>query len=168
MYHNIPYNPIFGFIMALFLSTSLNKIDSKSRVSVPSHFRNSLRNQSFSGIIAFPSYSNSSIDACGIDRMESIANSLDDGVSYSKEEYELISLYFSEAEKLPFDKDGRVIIPKKLLEHAKIKKNVLFVGLGPTFQIWEPKLYNERKNLTIRIAKEKKLNPRLKPIPTGI
>ena len=100
--------------------------------------------------------------------MESIANSLDDGDNYSREEYELISLYFSEAEKLPFDKDGRVIIPKKLLEHAQIKKNVLFVGLGPTFQMWNPELYNEQKNLTIKIAKEKKLKPRLKPIPMGI
>lgn len=154
--------------MALFLSTVLNKLDSKSRVSVPSHFRNTLKNQNFRGIIAFPSYSNCSIDACGINRMESIANSLDDGDNYSREEYELISLYFSEAEKLPFDKDGRVIIPKKLLEHAQIKKNVLFVGLGPTFQIWDPELYNEQKNLTIKIAKEKKLKPRLKPIPMGI
>ncbi len=153
--------------MALFLSTVLNKLDSKSRVSVPSHFRNTLKDQNFGGIIAFPSYSNCSIDACGINRMESIANSLDSGDSYSREEYELISLYFSEAEKLPFDKDGRVIIPKKLLEHAQIKKNVLFVGLGPTFQIWDPELFNEQKNLTIKIAKEKKLKPRLKPIPLG-
>ena len=128
----------------------------------------SLKNQSFKGIIAFPSYSNYYIDACGIDRMESIANSLDKGSSYSKEEYELISLYFSEAEKLPFDRDGRVIIPKKLLEHAKIKKYVLFVGMGSTFQIWEPKLYDQKKNNTIKIAREKQLNPRLKPIPTGM
>ena len=32
----------------------------------------------------------------------------------------------------------------------------------------DPKLYNEQKNLTIKIAKEKKLKPRLKPIPMGI
>ena len=59
--------------MALFLSTIQNKIDSKSRVSVPSAFRNSLNKLSFKGIIAFPSYSHQSIDACGIDRMEALA-----------------------------------------------------------------------------------------------
>ena len=154
--------------MALFLSTIENKIDSKSRVSVPSTFRSSLNKLSFKGIIAFPSYSHESIDACGIDRMEAIANSLDDESNYSKEEFELISLYFSEAEEIPFDKDGRVILPKKLLDHAKIYQKALFVGLGPTFQIWNPQLYEKRKILTIKVAKEKKLNPRLKPIPKGI
>ena len=154
--------------MALFLSTTLYKIDSKSRVSLPSNFRNTLSNQSFQGIIAFPSYSTNSIDACGIDRMELIADRLDDNQNYSKDEYDLISLYFSEAEKIPLDKDGRVILPKKLIKHAKISDQVLFVGLGPTFQIWEPNAYENKKSQTIKKAKEKNLNPRLKPIPKGI
>ena len=64
--------------MALFLSTTLNKIDSKSRVSVPANFRTSLSDQSFKGIIAFPSYSNQCIDSCGIDRMEEIAEQFKD------------------------------------------------------------------------------------------
>ena len=55
--------------MALFFSTIINKMDAKCRVSVPSSFRSSLQKQSFNGLIAFPSYQNNSIDACGIDRM---------------------------------------------------------------------------------------------------
>ena len=100
--------------------------------------------------------------------MELIADSLDDNQNYSKDEYDLISLYFSEAEKIPLDKDGRVILPKKLIKHAKISDQVLFVGLGPTFQIWEPNAYENKKSQTIKKAKEKNLNPRLKPIPKGI
>ena len=153
--------------MALFLSTTLNKIDSKSRVSVPASFRSSLSDQSFKGIIAFPSYSNQCIDSCGIDRMEEIADTLDKNEDYSKEEFDIISLCFGEAEQLPFDKEGRVILPKRLLEHSKIKNNALFVGLGPTFQIWEPSLYEHQKKKTLRIASEKKLNPRFKPIPSA-
>ena len=34
-----------------------------------------------------------------------------------------------------------------------ISKNALFVGLGPTFQIWNPDLYEKQKVLTIKIAK---------------
>ena len=33
---------------------------------------------------------------------------------------------------------ARISLSEKLLNHAKIKNNVLFVGLGKTFQIWEP------------------------------
>ena len=131
--------------MTLFLSTIINKMDAKSRVSVPSSFRNTLRDQSFKGVIAFPSYKNKSIDACGIERMESISNSLDADNNYSAEEFDLISLYFGEAEQLPFDKEGRIILPKKLINHAEIDKNVLFVGLGPTFQMWNPSSYEQKK-----------------------
>ena len=71
--------------------------------------------------------------------MEKISDDLDSNNNYSREEFDLISLYFGEAEQLPFDKEGRIILPKKLINHAQIKKNVLFVGLGPTFQMWNPK-----------------------------
>tara|TARA_Y100000991_G_scaffold206687_1_gene184029 strand:- start:472 stop:774 length:303 start_codon:yes stop_codon:yes gene_type:complete len=100
--------------------------------------------------------------------MEAIANNLDQNDDYSKEEFDLISLYFSEAEKIPFDKEGRIIIPKRLLDHTSIKDQVLFVGLGPTFQIWEPKSYDNQKKRTIQKALERNLNPRLSPIPRGI
>ena len=154
--------------MALFLSTILNKMDAKCRVSVPSAFRSSLQKQTFKGVIAFPSYQNNSIDACGIDRMENISDSLDNNNEYSKEEFDLISLYFGEAEQLPFDKEGRIILPKNLIEHSGIKDEALFVGLGPTFQIWEPKTFDQNKILTLKKAKDKNLKPRLKPIPKGV
>ena len=42
------------------------------------------------------------------------------------------------------------------------------MGLGPTFQMWNPEKYKKIKELTIKRASEKKLNPRLKPIPKGV
>ena len=83
--------------MTLFLSTTINKMDSKCRVSVPSNFRSSLQKQSFKGLIAFPSYKSPNIDACGIDRMERISDDLDNNNEYSQEEFDLVSLYFGEA-----------------------------------------------------------------------
>ena len=51
----------------------------------------------------------------------------------------------SESENLQFDTEGRVSISQKLLSHSKIKDNILFVGLGKTFQIWEPKNFEKFK-----------------------
>ena len=100
--------------------------------------------------------------------MENISNSLDSNHKYSREEFDLISLYFGEAEQLPFDREGRIILPKKLINHAEIENSVLFVGLGPTFQMWNPNSYEKKKNKMIQKATDKKLNPRLKPIPKGL
>jgi len=46
---------------------------------------------------------------------------------------------------LQFDSEGRVSIPEKLLDHAKIKQTMLFVGQGKTFQIWDPKIFEKFK-----------------------
>ena len=51
----------------------------------------------------------------------------------------------SESVNLQFDTEGRVSFTEKLLNHAKIKNNILFVGLGKTFQIWEPKNFEKFK-----------------------
>ena len=48
----------------------------------------------------------------------------------------------SESENLQFDTEGRVSLSVKLLNHAKIKTNVLFVGLG---KAWEPKNFEKFK-----------------------
>ena len=60
--------------MALFLSTFLNKIDKKGRVSVPATFRSALSNQHFQGIVLYPSLKHPSIEGSGMDRFEKIAD----------------------------------------------------------------------------------------------
>jgi len=45
------------------------------------------------------------------------------------------------------------LISKKLLNHAKIKHSILFVGQGKTFQIWEPTSFEK-----FRVSARKKSN----------
>ena len=44
---------------------------------------------------------------------------------------------------MPFDSDGRVILPKNLMEIAGITDKAVFVGKGQTFEVWEPKRFEE-------------------------
>ena len=152
-------------IMTLFLSTTVNKIDNKGRVSIPAPFRAGLTGQSFFGIVAFPSYQFSAIDACGIDRMEALSKSIDQ--IENPDEIELAGLSFAEAVQLGIDDDGRIVLPKKLASHAQITSNILFVGKGPTFQMWNPQNYDQHKKAILKEAENKKLSVRLRPIPSG-
>ncbi len=153
--------------MALFLSTFVNKVDRKGRVSVPATFRAALATPSFHGIVAFPSYELHAIDACGMDRMEALSASLDDPDQYGPEELELAMLTFSEAVQLPFDNEGRIVLPAQLSSHAGIVEHAMFVGNGPTFQIWSPERYAEHKARTLGHAAERGTALRLRPIPAA-
>ena len=133
-----------GEEVELFLSTYVNRVDRKGRVSVPATFRASLAGQRFPGIIVYRSFRLPALDAGGIDRMDEMASRLDQLDEFS-EEHETLQSLFSDAVQLPFDPEGRVSLPQHLAEHAAITEAAAFVGLGRSFQIWEPGRFEEHQ-----------------------
>ena len=133
----------------MFLSSYENKIDKKGRVSVPATFRSHLNSMGYNGFISYPSFNHSALEACSQDRIEKLSNTIDSLNPFEEKRDFFATSILSESENLQFDTEGRVSLPNKLLNHAKIKNNVLFVGLGKTFQIWEPKNF-QKFNLVAR------------------
>lgn len=124
--------------MALFTGTHINKLDAKGRVSVPKQFRACLNGQDFRGIYVFRSYRAQALDACGEGFMERIAASLDSLDLFSEEQDDLATTILADAHQLPFDGEGRIVLPRDLIDHAGLDGQVAFVGLGRTFQLWAP------------------------------
>lgn len=154
--------------MALFLSTFINKVDKKGRVSVPATFRAALAGQSFNGIIAFRSFKLPTIEGSGIDRMEEMSSRLD-AIEQFSEEHENLSVIFAESQQLPFDGEGRIVLPEILCEHAGITESAAFVGLGRTFQIWEPENLKRQHEALRQRARSRgmTLPPRSAAAPAG-
>ncbi len=124
--------------MALFLSTYVNKIDKKGRISVPASFRATLAGSSFAGVVLFRSYKCPALEGCSMERMEQLSQSLDNLDLFSDTQEDFSSALFAEACPLSFDGEGRILLPSSLLEYSNILQEAIFVGQGPTFQIWEP------------------------------
>jgi MraZ protein len=127
----------------LFLSTYVNKVDRKGRVSVPATFRSTLATHRHpTMVIAFPSMRLPTVECTGSDRMEEMQERIETLEQFS-EEYENLTQLFADAVPLTIDGDGRVILPEKLKKHAQIGDDVVFVGLGSMFQLWDPARYEE-------------------------
>ena len=122
----------------MFLSSYVNKIDKKGRVSVPATFRSHLNSLGYNGFISYPSFNHAALEACSQDRIEKLSSTIDSLNPFEEKRDYFATSVLSESENLQFDTEGRVSLSQILLKHAKIKNNVLFVGLGKTFQIWEP------------------------------
>ena len=129
----------------MFLSTYENKLDKKGRVSVPASFRSYLSNIGYNGIICYPSFNNQSIEAWPQDSIEKISSSIETLNPFEEKRDFFATSILSESVNLQFDSEGRISLSLKLLKHAKIKKNMIFVGLGKTFQIWEPTAFEKFK-----------------------
>ena len=129
----------------MFLSTYENKLDKKGRVSVPASFRSYLSSLGYNGVICYPSFNNQSIEACSQDRIEKLSNTIDSLNPFEEKRDFFATSILSESISLQFDSEGRISLSSKLLKHAKIKNNMLFVGQGKTFQIWEPAIFEKFK-----------------------
>ena len=139
----------------MFLSTHENKLDRKGRVSEPASFRSYLNSMGYSSVICYPSFNNPSIEACSQNRIEKLSDSIDSLNPFEEKRDVFATSVLADSVNLQFDSEGRISIPGKLLEHAKIKQTMLFVGQGKTFQIWEPRLFEKFK---IQARKKANLN----------
>tara|TARA_Y100000992_G_C21260073_1_gene490774 strand:+ start:189 stop:650 length:462 start_codon:yes stop_codon:yes gene_type:complete len=142
----------------MFLSSFENKIDKKGRVSVPATYRAYLNSIGYNGFISYPSFNYSALEACSQDRIEKLSNTIDSLNPFEEKRDFFATSILSESENLQFDTEGRVSLSQKLLNHAKIKYNVLFVGLGKTFQIWEPNNFEKFKTIARKKAFQNRSN----------
>ena len=129
----------------MFLSSYENKLDKKGRVSVPASFRSHLSSLGYNGFVTYPSFNHDALEACSQDRIERLSSTIDSLNPFEEKRDFFATSVISESISLQFDSEGRVLISEKLLSHAKVKNNILFVGLGKTFQIWEPKTFDKFK-----------------------
>jgi len=128
-----------GQAMALFVSTFINKVDRKGRVSVPATFRAALSTQTHQGIVVYPSFTTAAVEGCGMDFLEELAAAAAETFDmFSPEQDDLNTLIFSTSHQLAWDPEGRVVLPEEILAHANITEQAAFVGKGRSFQIWEP------------------------------
>jgi transcriptional regulator MraZ len=131
--------------VAVFLSTFTNKIDRKGRVSVPAQFRAALAPLGVKGIVAWRAVKLAAIEACGGDRAEDFSRRID-RLPEMSEERDALSTILGDMRALEFDPEGRVLLPGELARHAGLAGTAVFVGRGPTFQIWEPDSFRHHQD----------------------
>ena len=157
----------WGMGMALFLSTIVNKVDRKGRVSVPAAFRAALTGEGFSGAVLFPSISLAAIEGWGMGRMEQLSAGIDALNPFSDERDAFAMSILAAAHQLPFDTEGRVVLSPPLIEHANLGEHAAFVGRGSTFQIWEPVALRASQEEARKRARADRQTLKLRPEDPG-
>ena len=148
--------------MPLFLSTYVNKMDKKGRVSVPAPFRSALASQNFQGVVLFRATGHDCLEGFDFSSMAELSERLDHFDLFSSAQDDLATTIFAEAVQCPFDSEGRISIPAHLVDHANIEEGVTFVGLGRKFQIWSSDKFEKRREAArTNVAKDKLTLPKL-------
>lgn len=141
-------------MLALFTSTYTGRVDKKGRVSVPPPFRALVQSQGFNGIFAYPSLDFPAIDGSGAEYFERLAQAVDELPPFSEEREAFTTAIFGSSHQLALDGEGRVTLPEGLLAHAGITGELVFVGLGQQFRIWEPGAFAEMNAKAAQITRD--------------
>ena len=55
-------------------------------------------------------------------------------------------MFFANASQSTLDRQGRVVIPPKLREHAHLKKEIIFIGISTRIEIWDKEKWDDYNN----------------------
>lgn len=140
----------------LFNGSALNAVDAKGRLSVPAFIRSVIERRSEAKAIIIGTHE---VDPCltAYDRNYARNLYVDNERRRLNEEGADPHAHFARArrtfgitEEVPYDSSGRIILPPMMRQKGRIHDLALFVGVGGTFEIWNPQLALESHDADLR------------------
>ncbi len=114
----------------------VHNMDPKGRVTVPSKFREELGDAFFIG---------RGVDGCLYMQSKEELDKMQEKISGrpAKIAAQLSKFFVSGSICVETDKQGRILIPQNLRQHAGLLKEVVIAGTGPRAEIWDAEKWND-------------------------
>lgn len=111
-------------------------VDAKGRLFVPAKLRDKLGDSFIAAVV---------LDRCICLYSTDEWDALLDGIASlpMTQGRALLRQLTSNAEDVTPDAQGRILLPKHLLEYAGLQKEALVIGAGKRAEIWQPAVYEE-------------------------
>ena len=133
----------------MFMGQYNHTVDAKGRVFVPAKFREALGEQF---VVTM------GLDGCLFlypqEQWESFAGQLQ-SLPGTKEARQLQRYFLAGAAELEVDKQGRILIPAHLREHAELNKEIIFVGVLGKIELWSEERWKKNTFAGMDEAAEK-------------
>lgn len=120
------------------LGTFQHTIDEKNRLSIPGKFRDYLNAISLGVVVVTISAEDPCLTAYPTPEWEAKTEQIEKySTMMNKESTQFQRIFYSNASDCSLDKQGRIIIPPPLRQHARLTKEVIIVGMKKRFEIWD-------------------------------
>jgi MraZ protein len=123
-------------------------IDAKGRTSLPSRFRDVLVATGDARLVLTPSPFDACLHLFPMKAWEEFEAKIAALPQFEPNVIKLRRLYVSAAVECEVDKQGRVLVPNSLREHAMLQKDVLWAGMGQMVELWAREKWNESQSMT--------------------
>ncbi len=111
-------------------------IDAKGRTSIPSRFRDVLTAGNDARLIVTPALFDPCLHVHPMRAWEDLEAKIAALPQFDPNVVAFRRRYISAAVECEIDKQGRILIPPALRDHAGLQKDVLWAGMGQTIELW--------------------------------
>ena len=120
----------------MFRGQFTHAIDAKGRTSLPSRFRESLGSEWDQRLVLTPALFDPCIHVFPFGAWEAFEARVAAMPQFDPNVVRLRRLYVSAAVECDLDKQGRVLVPACMREHAALARDVLWAGVGNKAELW--------------------------------
>ncbi len=128
----------------MFTGRYQHKLDSKGRIALPARMRNAGRGTVYSEFVVTKGLGGC-IAVFPTEKFEEFVNNFDPQDLEMEQTLNFYREFVSWAHFVQVDGQGRINVPKELLDYAGIEKDVLILGIVDWIELWDPDRY--RQNL---------------------
>jgi len=133
----------------MYRGVTLLNLDGKSRVAVPTKYREALLTES-KGSVVLTAHPHGCLLLYPQVAWEPIQNKIMQLSSFDKKSSKLQRLLVGYAEDVSIDGSGRILISAELRNFSKIEKTIMLVGQGSHFELWSEEAWTHQiQNISI-------------------
>ncbi len=125
-----------------------HSIDAKGRTSLPARFRDVLAATDDLRLVITPALFDPCLHAHPMRAWEALEEKIAALPQFDPHVVAFRRRYVSAAVECETDKQGRILVPPTLREHAGFQKEVLWAGMGPTIELWSTERWKASQQMS--------------------
>ncbi len=136
------YDQTRKILMTTFIGDYTVKLDSKGRLSFPAAFKRQIREAAQAGFVLKRDVFENCLILYPMEEWERQNKMIKARTNpYNKEHARFLRMFFSGTAEVILDANNRMLIPKRLLDYAKIENEVVLAGQSGKIEIWSSDRY---------------------------
>ncbi|KTC78988.1 MraZ protein [Legionella cherrii] len=130
---------------AMFRGINAITIDTKGRLAIPTRYRSALGAEEKTPLVVTIDTEETCLLLYTASQWQIIENNLQKLPSFNAAARRIQRLLIGHATDVELDANGRVLLPTVLRTYAQLEKDVVMIGQGNKFEVWNKDLWETRR-----------------------
>ena len=130
-------------LMQHFIGTYECKADEKGRIMLPVSLKKQLSDKLKNGFVIKRAVFNSCLELYPLKEWDDLMLRINKLNRFNKKNIDFIRRFTAGVRQIDIDISGRILIPKDLINHSKISKDIVVSSAVNILEIWDKGLYEE-------------------------